>query len=322
MELLKKLTQCDGASGNEKNISAMIEAEVRSYADEIYSDALGNLVVHKKGNGKKIMFAAHMDEIGIVVTYIGNDGFLRFSGVGGLYTKNLINRKVRFENGIIGVIGSEQQNEKCAVSKMYIDISAKNREEAEKYVSLGDTAAFVGDFYTQNDNVISKALDNRAGCYVLIETLKKVKSDNDLYFVFTVQEEVGLRGARTAAYSVEPDYAIAVDVTDVGDTPECEKVAAKLGGGAAIKVMDYSVICDFSVREKLIELAKNNNIAYQLDVITSGGTDAGVMHLSRGGVRSGGISVPARYIHSPSETVNISDLKCCIELTRLFAENI
>ena len=322
MELLKRLTACDAPSGCEKGITNLIKTEVEGFADEVYTDALGNLIVHKKGSGKKLMFAAHCDEIGIIVTFIDDKGFLRFADVGGLYLRNLVNRKVRFENGIIGVIGTEEENEKRSMSKMYIDIGAGSREEAEKLVSVGDAAVFVGDFYVQGSNVISKALDNRAGCYVLIEALKRVKSENDLYFVFTTQEEVGLRGARTAAYAINPDYALSVDITDTGDTPKCPKMAVKLGEGAAIKVMDYSVITSREVRETLIELAKGNDVKYQLEIMTEGGTDAGVIHFTRGGIKTGGISIPTRYIHSPSEMISINDLNSCIELLVLFAEKI
>ncbi|MBO5060875.1 MAG: M42 family metallopeptidase [Clostridia bacterium] len=322
MELLKKLTACDAPSGNEEKITELIRAEVEGYADEIYTDALGNLVARKKGSGKRVMLAAHCDEIGVVVTFIDEKGFLRFSDVGGLYLRNLINRKVRFENGTIGVIGTEEENEKRAMSKMYIDIGAASREEAEKLVSIGDMAAFVGDFYVQNGRVISKALDNRAGCYVLIETLKNVKSDNDLYFVFTTQEEVGLRGARTAAYAIKPEYALSVDITDTGDTPKAPKMAVRLGEGAAVKVMDYSVITSREVRESLVSLAKDNGIKYQLEIMTDGGTDAGVIHFTGEGVKTGGISIPTRYIHSPSEMISVDDLNACVQLAKLFAENI
>ncbi|MDD6734783.1 MAG: M42 family metallopeptidase [Clostridiales bacterium] len=320
MELLKKLTECNAPSGCEKSITDILKAELEGLADELFTDVMGNLVAHKKGGGKKVMFAAHCDEIGIVVTFIEEKGFLRFSDVGGLYTKYLAGRRVCFKNGTVGVISTEPKNDKNALSKMFIDIGASSREEAEKLVSIGDMASFTGEFREQGGCVISKALDNRVGCYILIETLKKVNSDNDLYFVFTTQEEVGLRGARTAAYSINPDYALAVDVTDTGDTPEAEKMAVKLGEGAAIKVMDYSVICSSEVRESLIRLARDNGIKYQLEIMKDGGTDAGVMQYARGGVKTGGISVPTRYIHSPSEMVAKSDVADCIELCRLFAE--
>lgn len=321
MELLKKLTQCNAPSGRESGITQIIGEEAQKYADEIYTDAMGNLIVHKKGSGKKLMFAAHCDEIGVVVTFIDDNGFLRFADVGGLYTKYLAGRKVCFENGTVGVIGTEPNNDKNALAKMYIDIGAKNKEEACKCVSIGDMAAFTGEFYRQGKRIISKALDNRCGCYVLLEALKRVKTDNDLYFVFTVQEEVGLRGARTAAYAIRPEMAIAVDITDTGDTPKAAQMAVKLGGGAAVKVMDYSVICSGEVRELLVSLAEKNNIKYQMEIMTDGGTDAGVIHFSASGVKTGGISIPTRYVHSPSEMIDSDDLKACIDLLTVFAEN-
>lgn len=320
MDILKKLVSVHGASGCESEAVKAIESEIKAYADEIYVDTLGNLIAHKKGNGKKIMFAAHADEIGIVVTYIEKNGFLRFSNVGGLYTKELLGRRVIFKDGTVGVIYTEKDNKAMQMSKMYIDIGAESDEEAKKAVSVGDTAVFEGAYHRNGDKIISKALDNRAGCYVLIEAMKRVKSDNDLYFVFTSQEEVGLRGARCAAFSVEPDYAIAVDVTDTGDTPEGEKSAVKLGNGACIKVMDRSVICDSEIRSKLIELAKSEEIPYQLEIMTDGGTDAGVIHLTRDGVKTGGISIPTRYIHSPSEMADVKDIEACIRLAAAFAE--
>ena len=321
MELLKRLTDKFGPSGREDGIRELIKTECEQYADEIYTDALGNLTVHKKGSGKKIMLAAHMDEIGCAVTYIEKEGYLRFSAVGGLYNKDLNARKVRFENGTVGVIGCDEDNKERKITKMYIDIGAKNREEAEKIVSVGDMCTFIGEHSQQGESIISKALDNRVGCYVLTEALKRVKSDNDLYFVFTVQEEVGLRGAKTSAYGIMPDYAIAIDVTDAGDTPENIRIATKLGGGACIKVMDRSVLCDSCVRSLLTELAKRNGIQYQLEVMTDGGTDAGAISLTGAGVKTGGISIPVRYIHSPAEMANKNDINACINLLSIFAEN-
>ena len=322
MELLKKLTECFGPSGCEGQITDLIMAEAKEFSDEIYKDALGNLICRKKGSGKKVMFAAHADEIGIVVTFIDDKGFLRFADVGGLYLRNLLNRRVIFENGTIGTIGTEEDNQDRKMAKMFIDIGAKSKEEAEKMVSVGDMAVFMGGLYTQNGKIVSKALDNRAGCYVLIEAMKRVKSENDLYFVFTTQEEVGLRGARTAAFKIEPEYALSVDVTDVGDTPKCPKMAVSLGDGAAIKVMDYSVITSPEVREKLIGVAENRGIKYQREIMMEGGTDAGVIHFTKGGVKTGGISIPTRYIHSPSEMIDENDLKASIDLLVGFAEEI
>lgn len=319
MELLKRLTECNSVSGNEKDIRELIKSEVSGFADEVSEDALGNLIVHKKGDGKKLMLAAHIDEIGVIVNFIDEKGFLRFNPVGGLYVKDLLGRRVRFSDNVYGVIGFEEQANERVISKMYIDIGAKSKEDAEKYVKIGDTACFCGDFIEQGSCVIAKALDNRAGCYVLIEALKKCKdSRNDLYFVFTVQEEVGLRGAKTAAFSVMPDMAIAVDVTDTGDTPKSDVMEVSLGGGAAIKIMDSSVMCAPEVRNLLIELARKNSIPYQMEVLTAGGTDAGAIHLTGSGIKTGGISIPTRYIHSPSEMADIDDIKACVDLAASF----
>ena len=318
MEILKKLVNAYGPSGREDIIRELIKDEITPYVDEVYTDTIGNLIAHKKGSGKKIMLAAHMDEIGICVTYIEDNGFLRFCAVGGLYEKDLNARKVIFKNGIVGVIGIDEDNKDKKITKMFIDIGTKSGEETEKIISIGDIAVFCGDFVQQNDILISKAMDNRAGCYVLIESIKNIKSQNDLYFVFTVQEEVGLRGAKTSAFGIMPDYAIAVDVTDVGDTPENIKIDTKLGGGACIKVMDKSVLCDSFVRSLLIELAKSNKINYQLEVMTDGGTDAGAISLTGAGVRTGGVSIPTRYIHSPSEMISKKDLQDCINLLTVF----
>ncbi len=321
MELLKELTQGFGPSGREETIREIIKKHIAPYVDEIKTDALGNLIAHKKGKGKKIMAASHMDEIGVVVTFIDDNGFLRFSSVGGLNKQDILYKRVRFANGTEGVIATEEENKDRVLSKMFIDIGATNKAEAEKQISIGDMAVFAGDMTVSGNNVISKALDDRVGCYILIETIKNIKSENDLYFVFTVQEEVGLRGAKTAGYGVNPDFAVVLDVTDTGDTPKAPDMALKLGGGAAVKVMDSSVLCDSFIRTTLIECAKNNNIKYQLEVLNDGGTDAGAISLSRSGVKTGGISIPTRYIHSPSEIANIDDINACLRLLEAFLAN-
>jgi endoglucanase len=248
---------------------------------------------------------------------VDDKGFIRFSSVGGLNTRNLVNERVVFANGTYGVIGAKEEafKDKPSLDKLYIDIGAENKEEAQKKVSVGDSAVFVGSFIKSGDTVISKALDNRAGCAILLAALSKInENENDLYFVFTVQEEVGLRGAKTAAFAIEPDIAVAVDVTDTGDTPGAPVMAVEMGKGAAIKVMDRSIMCDASVRAKMVDVAKENNIPYQLEIMTDGGTDAGAIHLTKAGIKTGGISVPTRYIHSPSETSSIKDIENCVNL--------
>lgn len=316
-ELLENLTQINSPSGNEAKIREYIRSVIETSCDEVYTDAMGNLIAHKSGKGKKIMLAAHMDEIGIIVTDIDDKGFIRFAAVGGIYTRYIVNMRVQFQNGTVGVIGAQEKafEDKPELDKLHIDIGANNKEEAEKYVRVGDSAAFLGNIVFREDTVVSKAIDNRVGCAVLIDTLYNIKdSENDLYFVFTVQEEVGLRGAKTASFAIEPDIAIAVDVTDTGDTPDAPAMAVSLGKGTAIKVMDRSIMCDVDVRVKMIETAKKYNIPYQLEIMTDGGTDAGAIHLTRAGVKTGGISVPVRYVHSPSETASIKDIAASSKL--------
>ena len=323
MELLKKLCGAYSPSGNEKTITDLIFEEIKDYADSVYKDVLGNLVAVKKSdasyeNPKKIMLAAHCDEIGAVVTFIDDNGFLRFSPVGGVNAIFSLYQRVEFKNGLTGIVSYEEDIDgvkNVTFSKMFIDIGAKNKEEAEKMVKVGDFASFKGEFSANGTRIFSKALDNRAGVYVLIKTLKSIKTtQNELYFVFTSQEEVGLRGARVSAFDIMPDIAIAVDVTDTGDTPNCKRSVVKLSGGAAIKVKDSSVICDSDVRLSLEKCAEENNIPFQREVLAFGGTDAGAIHLTKSGVKTGGVSIPVRYIHSTCECADFEDINACVNL--------
>ncbi len=317
MELLKQLTEFNAPSSREAELCQFIKEKAEGMGYCVTNDGLGSIIAHKKGMGKKLMVCAHMDEIGIIVNYIDEDGFIHFGAIGGLDVKELPKRRVVFQNGVVGIIGEREKafEEKAEIKNLYIDIGAGNKEEAEKIVSVGDTAVFSGEFTISGETVISKALDDRAGCYILLKAMESVvDSDNDLYFVFTTQEEVGLRGAKTSAFSVSPDYAIAVDVTSTGDTPEADKMEVKLGKGCAIKVMDRSVMCSPEVVETLRTIAEDNKIPYTNEIMTAGGTDAGAIALTGAGVKAGGISVPVRYIHSPSEMASVKDIKACIDL--------
>ncbi|WHH59496.1 M42 family metallopeptidase [Petroclostridium sp. X23] len=318
MDLLKELTQCYGPSGNEEKIRELLIEKIKDYVDEISVDPLGNLIARKKGNGKKLMFAAHMDEIGIIVTFIDDNGFLRFSNIGGVSPHYSLFQKVIFENGTIGIIGYEEKIEEMKnlkLEKMFVDIGASSKEEAEKMVNIGDAACFTGEFHQNFNKVSSKAMDDRIGCYILIEVIKSIKDNhNDLYFVFTVQEELGLRGAKTSAYSISPDYAIAIDVTGMGDIPGAKPMALKLGKGPAVKVKDSLIITHPFVRNLMVDTAKENEIPYQLEVLERGGTDSGAIHLTKGGIPSGVLSIPTRYIHSPREILDMDDVKNAIAL--------
>lgn len=316
-DLLKKLLETFGPSGNEETIREVIREEVKDYVDEIKVDALGNLIAIKKGKGKKIMVASHMDEIGIMVSSIDENGFLRFTNIGGVSPFTSLYQRVFFANGTLGVVGMEKLDEMkdLTLSKMFIDIGANSKEEAMKKINIGDVACFYTPFVQNDDYIMSKALDDRIGCYVSIEALKALKDcPNEVYFVFTVQEEVGLRGAKTAAYGIDPDMGIALDVTGTGDTPKCRTMEVKMGKGAAIKVKDNSVLAHPQVKNLMIETAKENNIAYQLEILEFGGTDSGAIHLTRSGVPSGVISLPCRYVHSPSEMVSVKDVEGAVEL--------
>lgn len=316
MELLKKLTEIDAPSGRENALCDFIKNEAVKMGYEIEYDGIGSLIAHKKGAGKKLMIAAHTDEIGIIANYIDDKGFVHFGAVGGLDKKELLKRRVRFANGTVGVV-AENENfaDKAELENLYIDIGAAGKTEAEKLISIGDTAVFEGEFAVNGDIVISKGLDDRAGCYILLKAMEAVKdSANDLYFVFTSQEEVGCRGGRTAAYTIMPDYGIAVDVTDCGDCPANSPSEVKIGGGAAVKIMDSSVLCHIEVIDALRKIAEDKKISYMNEIMTDGGTDAGAISLTGGGVKTGGISVPVRYIHSPSEMASIKDINECIRL--------
>ncbi len=319
-ELVQKLTGIYGPAGNEELISQAIREEIEPYVDEIKVDVMGNLIATRKGNGngKRIMLAAHMDQIGLMITHIDEKGFLRFARIGGISEAYSICRRVIFNNGIVGVIGYETELDSwkdITLSKMYIDIGASSKEEAEQLVKIGDVAVYHPLFSASNGKYMGGAMDDRAGCALLVQTIKNIgETPNDLYFVFTVQEELGLRGAKTSAYALNPDLGIAIDVTATGDTPKCRPMAVSLGKGPAIKIKDSSVLAHPLVKDLMIETAQNHGIPYQLEILEYGGTDSGAIHLSRGGVPSGVLSIPCRYVHSDSETIDASDMENGVKL--------
>ena len=242
---------------------------------------------------------------------------MRFSNIGSISPYTLIGQKVIFPGNIIGILGMEKLDniKDLSYNKMFIDIGAKSRESALKKVNIGDMGVYNKVFNIEEDNVISNSLDDRAGCAVLIKILKEVKSPNyNLFAVFTVQEEVGLRGAKTSAYGVNPDLAIAIDVTSTGDTPNSRKMSVELGKGPAIKVKDRAVICHPTVKNALKDAAIRCSIPFQWEVLEHGGTDIGSIHITREGVPSGALSIPTRYIHTPAEMASLNDIKQCAQL--------
>lgn len=324
-ELIRDLTAVFGPSGQEQPVAKVISDLARPYVDEITTDVLGNLIAHKKGEGPKLVFAAHMDTIGLVVTYFEEDGTLRFGKLGGVSPKEIRNAPVLFANGVMGAVKvhGKADEDKLTLDDLYLDIGAESREEARSMVRPGDVAVFASVAVPAGKRIIAPYLDNRVSCAVLLKALERLKQCRyDLYMVFTVQEELGLRGAKTAAYGVDPDMAVAVDVTGAYDYPGAPKAgSAVLGGGAAIKVMDSSVICHPEMVERLAGLGKEKGVKTQLDVLTRGGTDAGAIHQSRLGVVTGGISIPCRHSHTPTSIVDLSDVEACIALCTSLIES-
>lgn len=334
MELAKKLCDAYGPAGREDKIRQIIEPEIHEYCKSIEVDRLGNLIAYMPAGSKtkaksavkptKIMFCAHMDEIGMIITHIDKKGFLRFTNVGGLFVERIVNQRVIFENSMVGIINVETKSETPKpprIDNLFIDINAKDREDAEQKVTIGDIAALSQTAIITQNRIISKALDDRIGCYCLIETIKRIKNNPcDLYFVFTVQEEVGLRGARTGAYGIAPDFAIAVDITLTGDTPESPKMAVELGSGTAIKVKDQMFLANPIVKDKLISFCEEGKIPYQLEILEKGTTDAAVVQMIREGVTSGVVSIPTRYIHSANEVCDLDDVENTIKLLTIVSE--
>jgi len=317
-----------GPSGREDQTRAAIEKIASKFTKEIKTDAMGNLICCMKGSGKgkKVMFSAHMDSIGLIATVIEDNGFVRFGKVGGISPYNIISRTVRFANGTLGVVNKNADADmtKLTLEDLYIDIAAKDKAAAEKLVKTGDMAVYDAPTFEADGILVGPYMDDRICCVsqlLAMEALKGKKLANDVYFVFTVQEEVGLRGAKPAGYAVDPDYFVVCDVTPSDDQPHAvHNGSSVLGKGGAIKVMDGSVICHPQVVKMLVDLAKENKIGYQMDVLKAGGTDAGVVHNGRAGVPSSGVSVPTRYVHCPQEMVSIYDVEETAKLLAAFAQ--
>jgi endoglucanase len=331
-ELLRKLSNAHGVSGSEGSVGAVIRKELKGHVDELHEDPLGNLIVVKKGGKFKVMLAAHMDEIGLMVKHIDDKGFIRFAAFGGWYAPTLLSQRVVLHThagplyGVIGgkpphMMDEEERKKGVKVEDMFIDIGAVNREEvANLGVEIGTPVTIDREFRElANSRVTGKAFDNRAGVAMLIRTLQTVRSPHTLYGVFTVQEEVGLKGARTSAYTIDPDVAIATDVTIPGDHPgiEMKDASIEMGKGPVITIADGSgrgIIADRRVVQWLRETAESHGISVQVEVGTGGTTDATSIHLTKGGIPSTVLSPPTRYIHSPVEVMDINDIECGVKL--------
>jgi tetrahedral aminopeptidase len=315
-ETIRTLTECFGPSGHESAVRDAIVAMLPSGVDTRV-DALGNLIVHRKGKGgRKVMLAAHMDEIGIVVTHVDARGFLRFGNIGGVNLLPLLGGRVRFADGTIGAFGVEKTDDANRIpgmDKFYLDVGATSPEDCP--VRVGDVACFHRTCEDRGHRILAKAMDDRVGCAILVHVLKELgSSPHDLFVVFTVQEEVGLRGAATSGFGVEPEIALAVDITLTGDTPECAPMAVSLGAGPAVKIKDSGMLSHPGVKDWLIRTAEASHIPYQREVLVRGTTDASAIQVSRAGVPAGCLSIPTRYAHLPSEMVDYGDVQGSVKL--------
>jgi endoglucanase len=325
--LIRKLVETYGPSGFEGEIRTLIEKEIQAFADNVRVDAMGNLIAYKAGDGTgmKVMIAAHMDEIGVMVTHITENGFLRFTNIGGVRPHTLMGARVLFADGTIGVVYSEKlesSRQVHALQKHYIDVGATGRDDCP--VEVGAAAGFARTFDARGGHYTSKSMDDRIGCAVAIESLKRLTSTpHELYFVFSVQEEVGTRGAETAANALAPDVGIAVDVTIAGDTPGAPVMAVELGGGPAIKVKDSGMISHAGLVQQMRKTADEVGIPYQLEVLEGGSTDARSMQIAGAGCAAGCLSIPCRYVHSQSETVDVEDVENSAKLlTEILSNSI
>lgn len=331
IDLLKAICEETGVPGFEQPIRALVLKQIEGLADEVSIDNMGNVIALKKGKSseKRAMVAAHMDEIGFIVKYIDDKGFLRFHTLGGFDPKTLTSQRVivHGKKDLIGVMGSkpihvmsaEERNKPARTEDFFIDLGMP-KEEVEKYISIGDPVSRQRELIEMGETVNCKSLDNRVSVFILIETLKALKGKEipyDLYAAFTVQEEVGLRGALVASHHIDPDFGFGLDTTIAYDVPTAapHEYVTELGKGAAIKLMDSSAIADYRMVKYLKEVAANHNITWQPEILTAGGTDtAAIQRMATKGVIGGAISIPTRHIHQVIEMVHKKDVAHAIDL--------
>ncbi|MDQ3048106.1 MAG: M42 family metallopeptidase [Bacteroidota bacterium] len=330
INLLKEICEVAGAPGHEQRVREIVLREVNRLADKVSIDNMGNVTAFKKGKkDKKVMIAAHMDEIGFIVTHIDDYGFLRFIPLGGFDPKTLTAQRVivHGKKDIVGVMGSKpihmmspaEREKLVPISDYFIDLGL-NKKEAEKIVKVGDTVTRERQLIEMGNCVNCKSIDNRVSVFILIETLRELKSSPyDVYAVFTVQEEVGIRGASASALQIQPDFGFGLDTTIAFDVPgaKAHEVITKLGDGAAIKIMDSSTICDYRMVNFMKRTAEKHKIKFQLEILPAGGTDtAGIQRMTPGGAISGAVSIPTRHIHQVIEMADKSDIRASIDLLK------
>lgn len=325
INLIRKVTKPLAVSGRESEMAGVICEEMIPCVDECRVDAMGNVVAVKYGNGenrKKLMYSAHMDEIGFIVTYIDDNGYIRFQGIGAINYFSAAFTVVVFENGVKGVMvpDIDAGPNDARQERFFVDIGAKDKKDAERRVSVGMTFAVEsGVTRLAGSRVAGRPMDDRIGVAVLIAAAQRMAKAgetpyNDIYYVFSVQEEVGCRGAQTAAYSIMPDYGISLDGTGTGDCPGSKPMAVQMGKGVAVKLKDVGVVCDRYLVDKMTQECKTRKIRCQREIFSAGRTDSSVIQTAGAGVATGGISVPMRYIHSSVEVVDMADMEEAVRL--------
>ncbi|MFN3917512.1 MAG: M42 family metallopeptidase [Flavobacteriales bacterium] len=334
--LLSKICETPGAPGYEQRIRQVVLDELKDITNQVSVDNMGNIVAVKKGTEpKKVMVAAHLDEIGFIITHIDDKGFLRFHTLGGFDPKTLTAQRVivHGKKDLIGVMGSkpihvmsaDEKNKVPQTTDFFIDLGM-SKEEIEKWVSVGDTVTRERGLIEMGDCINCKSLDNRISVYILLETLRMLeKPSYDVYAVFTVQEEVGIRGANVAALKIQPDFGFGLDTTIAFDVPGAatHENVTKLGEGTAIKIMDSSAISDYRIVNFLKKIATEKGIKWQPEILTAGGTDtAGIQRMTAGGAITGAISIPTRHIHQVIEMVHKEDVISSISLLKFALEGL
>ncbi|MFA9560081.1 M42 family metallopeptidase [Evansella sp. AB-rgal1] len=344
INLLKEITALHGPCGYEQPVSKWIKESIGNLVDDIHVDAFGNVIARKKGKqpGPRVIVTAHMDEIGFIVKKIENNGLLRFEKLGGHDDRILLAQKVQVRTkyqlltGVIGTMSAhyvkfDDPNKVRNHRQLYIDIGTSTKEEAENMgVEVGNPITWLPSFdflgNEQTGRIIGKGFDDRVGCAIMIELLKDLKNENfcgELVTMFTVQEEVGLRGAKVAAYGVDADVAIALDTTAVSDTPEeTMDNTLMLGAGTGVKILDMSLISHPTVKEKLVSVARKHNITHQLEIFPGIGTDGGAVSLANKGIPTGVLSIPSRYAHSPVEVIDLNDVEATKQLLLKFLQQL
>lgn len=331
--MLSKLSKAFGPSGCEDEVRNIIKKEMKKYCDEIYEDNIGNLICHKKGlliDGKSIMLTAHMDEVGFIISYVTKDGYFKFQTVGGIDPNVLISKKVVIgDKRVCGVIGTKpihqnkDGNNSLKISDLYIDIGAKTQNDALKFVNIGDYACFDSNYVEFGDGFVkAKALDDRVGCYTLINIAKR-NPKADIYYVFCVQEEVGHRGAIISCKHINPAFAVVLEGTTCSDVPGTDEFgfSTHIGSGAALSMRDGGAYSDIELTEEIMNIAIKNKLKCQYKQTTMGGNDASAVQLSKNGIRVAAISVPCRYIHSQSNVAKLSDIKSMENILYTFIES-